>query len=145
MVGFAEIRAAPSDKTAKGPSTHVSVSASSSVTISASKLPVSTANALREQLEATSADWRCAEAEARHTERGLAVTQSALKAAGLHLTICVEQVAASGGYMMACVADRIVASPFAVVNLRDLHANPHPHAHIHVCFELVCRCSARSA
>lgn len=25
------------------------------------------------------------------------------------------QVAASGGYMMACVADRLVASPFAVL------------------------------
>ena len=37
------------------------------------------------------------------------------KAAGLHLTICVEQVAASGGYMMACVADHLVAAPFAVL------------------------------
>jgi ClpP class serine protease len=27
----------------------------------------------------------------------------------------VDEVAASGGYMMACVADRIVASPFAVL------------------------------
>lgn len=35
--------------------------------------------------------------------------------AGLKLTIAVEQVAASGGYMMCCVADRIVASPFAVL------------------------------
>jgi len=31
------------------------------------------------------------------------------------LTICVEQVAASGGYLMACVADEIVAAPFAVL------------------------------
>ncbi|MCP4842727.1 MAG: protease SohB, partial [Halieaceae bacterium] len=31
------------------------------------------------------------------------------------LTIAVDKVAASGGYMMACVADRIVAAPFAVV------------------------------
>ena len=38
-----------------------------------------------------------------------------IKEAGLKLTICVEQVAASGGYMMACVADEIVASPFAVL------------------------------
>lgn len=38
-----------------------------------------------------------------------------LKDAGLHLTIAVEQVAASGGYMMSCVADKIVASPFAVL------------------------------
>ena len=38
-----------------------------------------------------------------------------LKESGLHLTVCVEQVAASGGYMMACVADKIIASPFAVL------------------------------
>lgn len=34
---------------------------------------------------------------------------------GLKLTICVDMVAASGGYMMACIADRIVAAPFAIV------------------------------
>ena len=34
---------------------------------------------------------------------------------GIKLTICVEQVAASGGYMMACTADKIIASPFAVL------------------------------
>jgi len=50
------------------------------------------------------------------TGYGLAAAQLLrLKEADLHLTICVEQVAASGGYMMACVADRIVASPFAVL------------------------------
>ena len=50
------------------------------------------------------------------TGYGLAMAQlMRLKDAGLHLTICVEQVAASGGYMMACVADKIVASPFAVL------------------------------
>ena len=31
------------------------------------------------------------------------------------LTICVDKVAASGGYMMACVADRLVAAPFAIL------------------------------
>jgi serine protease SohB len=31
------------------------------------------------------------------------------------LTICVDKVAASGGYMMACVADKIVAAPFAIL------------------------------
>ena len=31
------------------------------------------------------------------------------------LTICVDKVAASGGYMMACVADRIIAAPFAIL------------------------------
>jgi serine protease SohB len=47
---------------------------------------------------------------------GLAASQlSRIKAAGVHLTICVDKVAASGGYMMACVADKILAAPFAVV------------------------------
>lgn len=50
------------------------------------------------------------------TGYGLAAAQlTRLKAAGIRLTICVEQVAASGGYMMACTADRLVASPFAVL------------------------------
>lgn len=50
------------------------------------------------------------------TGYGLAAGQlTRLKEKGLKLTICVEQVAASGGYMMSCVADRIVASPFAVI------------------------------
>lgn len=31
------------------------------------------------------------------------------------LTIAVDKVAASGGYMMACVADKIVAAPFAII------------------------------
>ena len=31
------------------------------------------------------------------------------------LTVCVDKVAASGGYMMACVADRILAAPFAML------------------------------
>lgn len=47
---------------------------------------------------------------------GLAASQlSRIKAANLSLTIAVDQVAASGGYMMACVADHIIAAPFAVV------------------------------
>jgi len=50
------------------------------------------------------------------TGYGLAAAQlTRIKSARLRLTICVEQVAASGGYMMACVADYIVASPFAVL------------------------------
>ena len=31
------------------------------------------------------------------------------------LTICVDKVAASGGYMMACTGDQILASPFAIL------------------------------
>ena len=47
---------------------------------------------------------------------GLAAAQLArLKDAGIKLTVCVDKVAASGGYMMACVADNIVAAPFAVI------------------------------
>ena len=50
------------------------------------------------------------------TGYGLAAAQLVrLKDAGVRLTICCEQVAASGGYMMACVADRLVASPFAII------------------------------
>ncbi|MGC9216927.1 protease SohB [Acidithiobacillus sp.] len=38
-----------------------------------------------------------------------------LRAAKIHLTVLVDAVAASGGYMMAVTADRIVASPFALI------------------------------
>lgn len=47
---------------------------------------------------------------------GLAASQLArLRSAGIRLTVCVDKVAASGGYLMACVADEIVAAPFAVI------------------------------
>ena len=47
---------------------------------------------------------------------GLAASQLVrLKDAGVKLTVAVDKVAASGGYMMACVADKILAAPFAVV------------------------------
>ncbi|MCL7944561.1 protease SohB [Marinobacter sp. ATCH36] len=47
---------------------------------------------------------------------GLAAAQlDRIRAKGIKLTACVDKVAASGGYMMACVADRIVASPFAIL------------------------------
>lgn len=47
---------------------------------------------------------------------GLAASQlQRIKDAGLTLTICVDKVAASGGYMMACVADKIIAAPFAIL------------------------------
>ena len=49
------------------------------------------------------------------TGYGLAAGQLLrLKEKGMKLTVAVEQVAASGGYMMCCVADKIVGSPFAV-------------------------------
>lgn len=47
---------------------------------------------------------------------GLAASQLArLKQKGIKLTVAVDKVAASGGYMMACVADHIVAAPFAII------------------------------
>ena len=47
---------------------------------------------------------------------GLAASQlQRIKDADLPLTICVDKVAASGGYMMACVADKIIAAPFAIL------------------------------
>lgn len=47
---------------------------------------------------------------------GLAAAQLVrLRDAGFNLTICVDKVAASGGYMMACIANQIIAAPFAVV------------------------------
>ncbi|WP_104204160.1 protease SohB [Billgrantia saliphila] len=38
-----------------------------------------------------------------------------LREAGLSVTVCVDKVAASGGYLMACAADRLRAAPFAVL------------------------------
>ncbi|HHF3818364.1 TPA: protease SohB [Haemophilus influenzae] len=47
---------------------------------------------------------------------GFAASQlSRLKQKGIKLTVAVDKVAASGGYMMACVADKIVSAPFAVI------------------------------
>lgn len=47
---------------------------------------------------------------------GLAAAQLVrLRDAGFHLTICVDKVAASGGYMMACIGSEIISAPFAIV------------------------------
>jgi len=47
---------------------------------------------------------------------GLAASQLArIKERKIGLTVAVDKVAASGGYLMACVADRIITAPFAVV------------------------------
>ncbi len=47
---------------------------------------------------------------------GLAAAQlNRLKQANIELIVAVDKVAASGGYMMACVADKIIAAPFAVL------------------------------
>lgn len=47
---------------------------------------------------------------------GLAAAQlDRLRQAGVSTTICVDKVAASGGYLMACCADRLRVAPFAVI------------------------------
>lgn len=47
---------------------------------------------------------------------GLASSQLArITSKNIPLTVCVDKVAASGGYMMACVANKIVAAPFAIL------------------------------
>tara|TARA_B110000014_G_C20114536_1_gene588190 strand:- start:1565 stop:2569 length:1005 start_codon:yes stop_codon:yes gene_type:complete len=49
-------------------------------------------------------------------EHGLAASQlKRIKDKKIPLTICVDKVAASGGYMMACVANKIIASPFSII------------------------------
>ncbi len=49
-------------------------------------------------------------------EHGLAASQLLrLRQRGFRLTIAVDKVAASGGYLMACVADRLIAAPFAII------------------------------
>ena len=47
---------------------------------------------------------------------GLAASQlERIKAKGIPLTVAVDKVAASGGYLMASVADKIIAAPFALL------------------------------
>ena len=50
------------------------------------------------------------------TSYGLAASQlDRIRKKGIPLTVCIDKVAASGGYMMACIASKIIAAPFAVV------------------------------
>ena len=47
---------------------------------------------------------------------GLAAAQlMRLRDRAIKVTVCIDRIAASGGYMMACVADTIVAAPFAII------------------------------
>lgn len=47
---------------------------------------------------------------------GLAASQMArIRSANIPLTVCVDKVAASGGYLMACLANKIIAAPFALI------------------------------
>lgn len=47
---------------------------------------------------------------------GLAASQlDRIKQKQIPLTVTVDKVAASGGYMMACVADKVLSAPFAII------------------------------
>ncbi|RMM48986.1 hypothetical protein ALQ77_05184 [Pseudomonas corrugata] len=47
---------------------------------------------------------------------GLASSQLArIRQAGIPLTVCIDKVAASGGYMMACIGEKIISAPFAIL------------------------------
>lgn len=47
---------------------------------------------------------------------GLAASQlQRIRDKEIPLTVCVDKVAASGGYMMACIANQLLAAPFAIV------------------------------
>jgi serine protease SohB len=49
-------------------------------------------------------------------EHGLAASQLArIRDREIPLIVCVDKVAASGGYLMACVASRVYAAPFAIL------------------------------
>lgn len=60
---------------------------------------------------------------------GLAASQLArLRERKIPLTACIDKVAASGGYLMACVADKLLAAPFAIVGSIGVVA---PVANVH--------------
>lgn len=47
---------------------------------------------------------------------GLAASQlQRLRDKKIPLTVCIDKIAASGGYLMACVANQIIAAPFAII------------------------------
>lgn len=73
---------------------------------------------------------------------GLASSQlQRIKDGDIALTICVDKVAASGGYMMACVATKLLAAPFAIIGSIGVVAQiPNFHRLLkknHVDFEMI--------
>ncbi len=47
---------------------------------------------------------------------GLAASQlQRLRDKKIPLTICIDKIAASGGYLMACIGNHIIAAPFAII------------------------------
>jgi serine protease SohB len=60
---------------------------------------------------------------------GLAATElQRLRDAAVPMTVCVDKVAASGGYLMAAIANRILAAPFAIIGSIGVAA-PVPNVH----------------
>ncbi|MFA5495234.1 MAG: protease SohB [Porticoccaceae bacterium] len=87
-------------------------------------LRASATRALREEVTAVLAAARAGDEVVVRLESGggvvhgygLAASQlDRIRKGGIPLTVCIDKVAASGGYMMACVAERIIAAPFAFV------------------------------
>ncbi|MFL2779437.1 MAG: protease SohB [Gammaproteobacteria bacterium] len=87
-------------------------------------IEASSVESLREEINAIlNSETKCEEIILRLESRGGTVIGYGLCAAQLQrirdanikLTACVDKVAASGGYMMACVADKIISAPFAVI------------------------------
>lgn len=73
---------------------------------------------------------------------GLAASQlQRLRNANITLTVAVDKIAASGGYMMACVANKIIAAPFAIIGSIGVIAQlPNFHRYLknkHIDFEQV--------
>lgn len=73
---------------------------------------------------------------------GLAASQlQRFRDAKIHLTVAIDKIAASGGYMMACVANEIIAAPFAIVGSIGVIAQlPNVHRLLqknHVDFEQI--------
>jgi len=47
---------------------------------------------------------------------GFAASQlERLRNNNVYFSVCIDQIAASGGYLMACIANRIYAAPFAII------------------------------
>lgn len=73
---------------------------------------------------------------------GLAASQLLrLRQKNIHLTVCVDSIAASGGYLMAAVAHEIVAAPFAIIgSIGVVTQLPNFHRllqHHHIDFEQI--------
>ena len=79
---------------------------------------------LKEEINAIlSSKLKCKEVVLKMESRGGSAYAYGLCAAelkrlvdnGINLTVCIDKVAASGGYLMSCVATKIIAAPWAIV------------------------------